>query len=138
MPVYEYRCNSCGRDSALYYKSYRDYDAATPACPHCGSTDLTRRISTVAIQRPGRDYSKMSSDDMLSVMESGDSRQLGEMMHQLGQDEVVNDPAFSEVTKRLRRGDDPDRIERDLSAQDSDSTGASGGSASAAADTSST
>ncbi|MFN8450718.1 MAG: zinc ribbon domain-containing protein, partial [Anaerolineae bacterium] len=102
MPVYEYRCNVCGRKAALFYKTYKDYDAATAAhaqtCPHCGSHDLTRLISRVAIQKPGRDYSNMSSDEMLSVMEGGDSRELGRMMHQLGQDEAVSDPAFGEIT----------------------------------------
>ena len=31
MPAYDYRCNSCGRKSTLFYKSYKDYDAATAA-----------------------------------------------------------------------------------------------------------
>jgi putative FmdB family regulatory protein len=120
MPVYEYRCNVCGRKSSLFYKSYKDYDAANAShshtCPHCGSHDLTRLISRVAIQKPGRDYANMSSQEMLSVMEGGDSQELGSMMHQLGQDQAVNDPAFGEVTERLMKGDDPERIERDLGA----------------------
>lgn len=118
MPVYEYRCNVCGRKASLFYKTYKDYDAATAAhahtCPHCGNHELTRLISRVAIQRPGRDYANMSSNEMLSVMEGGDSRELGEMMHQLGQDEAVRDPAFGEITERLMKGDDPERIEADL------------------------
>ncbi len=118
MPAYDYRCNVCGRKFALFYKSYKDYDAAaaanTQTCPNCGSHELTRLISRVAIARPGRDYAKMSSDEMLSVMEGGDSRELGRMMQQMGQDEVVSDPAFSEITERLVKGDDPARIEADL------------------------
>ncbi len=118
MPVYDYRCNACGRKAALFYKSYKDYDAANAAhshtCPHCGSHDLTRLISRVAIQKPSHNYANMSSDEMLSVMEGGDTRELGRMMHQLGQDEAVNDPAFGEVTERLMKGDDPERIEADL------------------------
>ena len=47
-------------------------------------------------------------------MEGGDSRELGSMMHQLGQDEAVSDPAFGEVTERLMKGEDPERIESDL------------------------
>ena len=124
MPVYEYRCNACGRKAALFYKTYKDYDAATAnhtqTCPHCGSPDLKRLISRVAIQRPSRDFSKMSSDEMLSVMETGDSRELGRMMQQVGQDEAVNDPAFGEITERLMKGDDPERIESDLGAAGDD------------------
>jgi hypothetical protein len=56
----------------------------------------------------------MGSDEMLSVLEGGDSREVGRMMHQLGQDEAISDPAFGEITKRLMKGDDPERIEADL------------------------
>jgi putative FmdB family regulatory protein len=116
MPVYEYRCNSCGRKASLFYKTYRDYDAAegSRACPHCGATALTRLISRVGIAKPGRDYSRMSSDEMLNVLEGGDSREVGRMMHQLGQDEAINDPAFSDVTERLMKGEDPEKIDTDL------------------------
>lgn len=126
MPVYDYRCNACGRKSAFFYKTYKDYDAAnadgTRVCPHCGSTDLVRVISRVAIAKPGRDYANMSSNEMLSVMEGGDSRELGQMMQQLGQDEALSDPAFGEITERLVKGEDPGRIEADLG-----SAGGSGG-----------
>ena len=118
MPVYEYRCNGCGRKAALFYKSYKDYDAASAAhahtCPNCGSHDLTRLISRVAIPKASQNYAGMSSDEMLSVMEGGDSREVGRMMHELGQDEAVSDPAFGEITERLMKGDDPERIEADL------------------------
>jgi len=118
MPVYDYRCNVCGRKAALFYKSYKDYDAASAnhahTCPHCGSHDLIRLISRVAIQKPSHNYSKMSSNEMLSVLEGGDSREVGRMMHEVGQDEAVSDPAFGEITKRLMKGDDPGRIEADL------------------------
>ena len=48
MPTYEYRCNGCQRKVTLKYKTYAEYDAATPTCTRCGSTDLTRLISRVA------------------------------------------------------------------------------------------
>jgi hypothetical protein len=115
----------CGRKSAFFYKTYKDYDAAngaqTRTCPNCGSRELTRVISRVTIAKPGRDYANMSSDEMLSVMEGGDSRELGQMMHQLGQDEAMSDPAFGEITERLMKGDDPARIEADLGDTSSDS-----------------
>lgn len=114
MPVYEYRCNACGRKAALFYKTYKDYDAAVHRCPHCDSTDLTRLISRVAVPKAGRNYANMSSDEMLSVLESGDSREVGHMMHQLGADQGLDDPAMQEVSERLIKGEDPDHIEADL------------------------
>jgi len=123
MPSYDYRCENCGRRVSLFYKSYKDYDAATKTCPHCGSARLTRLISRVAIAKPGRDYSAMSSNEMLSVLEGGDSREVGRMMQQVGQDEAAGDPMFHEVTERLVKGESPEHIERDLAASEGSSAG---------------
>lgn len=123
MPAYDFRCNSCGRRVSLFYKTYKDYDAANETghtCPNCGSHDLTRLISRVAFQRPSRNYANMSSDEMLSVLEGGDSREVGRMMHELGQDQALNDPTIQNVAGRLMKGESPDRIERDLQAGDMD------------------
>lgn len=118
MPSYDYRCNSCGRPSTVFYKSYKDYETASAAraaaCSHCGSHDLTRVITRVAIPKPGRGYSNMNSQEMLSVLEGGNSREVGDMFHEVGGDAAASDPAFGEITERLRQGDSPDKIEREM------------------------
>lgn len=119
MPVYEYRCNACGRPVTLTYKSYAAYDAALAAgliCPHCGATDLTRLISRVTVAKPGRDYGSMSSGEMLNVLEGGDTREIGRMFEQAGQDQALDDPTMREVGERLLKGESPGSIERDLDA----------------------
>ena len=83
MPNYDFRCNACGQPLTLFYKSYRDYDAATPACPYCGATDLTRVITGVNIARPGRNYASMSSGEMLSVLEGGDAGEVSALHQQV-------------------------------------------------------
>lgn len=117
MPSYEYRCNNCGRPATYTYKTYKAFDEAQRACPHCGSADLTRLISRVAIGKPSRNFANMSSTEMLSVMEGGDSREMGEMFRQVG-DTVPGgmDSQFNDVTERLLKGDKPERIEGDLQA----------------------
>lgn len=117
MPVYEYRCNACGRRVTLNYKTYAAYDAAREAgltCPYCGAADLARLISRVAVAKPGRDYSSLSSDEMLNVLEGGDTREIGRMFTQAGQDEAMDDPSMREVGERLLKGESPESIERDL------------------------
>ena len=119
MPAYEYRCNACGRPVTLTYKSYAAYDEARAAgltCPHCGAADLTRLISRVAVARPGRDYGAMSSGEMLNVLEGGDTREIGRMFEQAGQDQAMNDPAMREVGERLLKCESPGSIERALGA----------------------
>ncbi len=87
MPTYEYRCNQCGRQVALFYKTYKDYDAAVPTCPDCGSGDLTRVITRVSVQTGTRSYQGMSSGEMLSVLEGGDAGEVRELFRQSGTDE---------------------------------------------------
>jgi putative FmdB family regulatory protein len=128
MPSYDYRCKTCGRENTLFYKSYAAYDAATPTCPQCGSTDMTRLIRRVAIQSPTRDYTGMSSQEMLSVLESGDSRQVGEMFKQVGGDATDLPDVYKNTTDRLLRGDKMEQVERDLrSSTPPPDSGAAGG-----------
>jgi putative FmdB family regulatory protein len=118
MPAYDFRCSSCGRKAALFYKSYKDYDRASlekmHTCPHCGSHDLTRVIGRIAVPKAGRSYANMSETDMLNVLEGGDSREVGRMFQEVGADGALDDPAFGEVTDRLMRGESPESIEADI------------------------
>ena len=45
MPIYEYRCESCGKKSSTLLSSYSSPD---PPCPHCGKPALRRLVSTFA------------------------------------------------------------------------------------------
>lgn len=117
MPAYDYRCNACGRSVTFNYRSVRDYDAARDAgltCPHCGAADLTRVINRVSVAKPGRDYASMSSGEMLNVLEGGDTREIGRMFEQAGQDHALDDPTMRDVGERLLKGESPGRIEADL------------------------
>jgi putative FmdB family regulatory protein len=123
MPTYEYRCNACQRKVTLKYKTYADYDAATPTCTHCGSTDLTRLISRVAIQRSitsrlmagGWEDNEGGGDAALDDLENADPRTLGrvlrEMSSEMGED---MGPEFDEVMGRLEHGESPDEIEASM------------------------
>jgi putative FmdB family regulatory protein len=46
MPIYEYRCNACGRTFAFLYGVARD--SRDPACPGCQGKDLARLMSRIA------------------------------------------------------------------------------------------
>ena len=50
MPIYEYRCDACGRRSTSLLSSF---SAPDPACPHCGQPKLRRLVSTFATARSG-------------------------------------------------------------------------------------
>ena len=52
MPIYEYRCDDCGKRSSALLGSYASPD---PACPHCGKRSLKRLVSTFATVGLGGD-----------------------------------------------------------------------------------
>jgi len=114
MPNYDYKCQSCGNRFSLFYKTYADYDSATKICPNCGSEELSRLITRVAIQQPTRDYGKMNSNEMLSVLQSGNSRQVGEMFNQIGGADPRLGAEYHETTQRLLKGESVEKVERDL------------------------
>ncbi|MDR2260801.1 MAG: zinc ribbon domain-containing protein [Azoarcus sp.] len=50
MPIYEYRCTSCGFQKEHLQKMS---DAALTTCPSCGSDHYTRQISAAGFQLKG-------------------------------------------------------------------------------------
>jgi len=49
MPIYEFRCNGCQKKVSLFVKSIAG--SLSPECPHCGSQDLARLISSFAYHK---------------------------------------------------------------------------------------
>jgi putative FmdB family regulatory protein len=60
MPIYEYRCEACGKRSSSLLASYSSPD---PACPHCGKHELKRLVSTFATVRSGDGGDDFGGDD---------------------------------------------------------------------------
>ena len=50
MPIYEYRCEACGKRSSSLLASF---STADPPCPHCGKPSLRRLVSTFATVSSG-------------------------------------------------------------------------------------
>lgn len=116
MPSYDYRCNTCKRRVVLTYKTYRDYDTATPICPRCQSTDLTRIIGRVALAKS--DSSRLdglADESAIDDLADADPATLGRYMRQMSA-EVGEDlgDEFHEVVNRLERGENPDDIEASM------------------------
>lgn len=83
MPEYDFRCDKCAHRFSVKYKTYAMYDSAIALCPRCESAELSRLISQVTIPKSKRDYRGMSSQEMLSVLESGEAGQVDEMFNQV-------------------------------------------------------
>jgi putative FmdB family regulatory protein len=50
MPIYEFNCSKCGKDSEVLVRSVEWQ--GTP-CPHCGSTRLSKKFSVFASSGSG-------------------------------------------------------------------------------------
>lgn len=122
MPQYEFRCKNCQAEFAVDYASVRAYTEAVPTCPNCKSTELARLIKKVTLQPSTRDYTRMSSQEMLSVFESGDSRQVGEMFQQVGGTSPELGAPYHDATKKLLAGESMDKVERELQQRDTEHT----------------
>jgi putative FmdB family regulatory protein len=115
VPIYDFRCNACQSRVTLSYPSVADYSSATPACTHCGSTDLTRLISRVRVVRSeeSRLESVSDMDDFAGLDEN--PRAMGRMMRKFSA-EMGEDmgPEFDEVIGRLEAGESPEAIEESM------------------------
>ncbi|GIK27047.1 MAG: hypothetical protein IT298_11805 [Chloroflexi bacterium] len=118
MHDYDFRCKDCRTRFTVTVATYAEYDALTPSCPSCGSMSLSRLISGVSIPRSSRDFTKLSSNEMLNVFESGESKQVGQMFQQFGDqfggaspDEAL---PYHDAAKQLLAGKSMDAVERSL------------------------
>jgi putative FmdB family regulatory protein len=50
MPIYEFHCDKCGRDSEILVRSS---NWRGEKCPHCGSSKLDKKFSTFAAAGAG-------------------------------------------------------------------------------------
>lgn len=115
MPNYDFRCNNCQRHVRLFY-SYSEYDSVEPLCTHCGSSELKRVISRVAIAKS--EESRLDSLDpegMMAGLDEDDPRSLGRFMKKMSSEmgEDMGDD-FNEVVDRLESGESPESIEKSM------------------------
>ncbi len=83
MPVYEYRCTSCGKKFAKLVGMTSDCSEAE--CPKCGSADVERLISRFTSKRGGYDLVD-SIDDEATNMDWDDPRSVSRMMREMGKE----------------------------------------------------
>jgi putative FmdB family regulatory protein len=53
MPIYEYRCSSCGKQDDVIQKMS---DAPLTTCPECGKETYAKQISSAGFQLKGDGY----------------------------------------------------------------------------------
>ena len=115
MPLYDFHCQACGKFARLHF-SYSEYGKVQPVCPHCGSQEVKRRISRVAVAKSeDTRLDSMMDDGSLAGLDENDPRSLGKFMRKMGQEmgEDLGDE-FNEVVDRLEKGESPEAIEQSM------------------------
>jgi putative FmdB family regulatory protein len=107
MPIYEFRCRRCRRRTSVFARSIGGPVKAV--CSHCGSRDMARLISRVAVLRSdGDDFAGLDESSLADVDENDPrsmARWVRRMSRQMG--EPLDAEAESEL-ERLEAGEMPD------------------------------
>jgi putative FmdB family regulatory protein len=102
MPIYEYRCQDCGKRPSIFFKSLTAVEES-PACPLCGGRHLTRLISrTAQVLSEDSRLDRMSDSDLSGVDENDPksmARWAKKMGQQMGGDELGED--FDQVLSEM-------------------------------------
>lgn len=116
MPIYEYRCNGCGRRVTLFWRSFSEIGETPPRCSFCGGEDLTRLVSRVAVVRSeeGR-LEDLADPSSLAGLDENDPKSMARWMRKMSQ-EMGEDlgPEFYEVVDRLEAGQSPEEVEEGM------------------------
>ncbi|MEE8160246.1 MAG: FmdB family zinc ribbon protein [Acidobacteriota bacterium] len=113
MPVYEYRCQGCGRRFSRFF--WRVSDAEATRC-RCGSSHLEQLISRVSMPRSEESrLDSMADPSKWGDFDENDPKSMARMMKKMGSEmgEELG-PEFNEVVDRLESGEDPEAVEASL------------------------
>lgn len=104
MPLYEYRCDDCGRVSTVLAFSWSG--AAGPACRSCGRSKMTRLVSRFAFHRSwGDSLNWVPSGETLSDADEDDPQSLDRFMGQVkGEMGGQVTPDFEAMRRELSAG----------------------------------
>jgi len=85
MPIYEYRCQDCGKRSSFLL--LRIDPSFTPSCRHCHSDRLSRLISRVAVFRSEESrLERLADPSSLGDLDENDPQSVARWMKRMGKE----------------------------------------------------
>ncbi len=85
MPIYEYRCKKCKKLSSFLL--LRITEEIDPHCTHCGSKDVTKIISRVAVLKSEEQrLESMLDPSKFSDLDENDPRSVERVMRRMGRE----------------------------------------------------
>ncbi len=117
MPIYEFRCRSCRRRTSVFTRAIGgDVDAV---CSHCGSREMSRLVSRVAVLRSDEDMFSGLDESALADVDENDPRAMARMVRRMSQQmgEPLDAEAEAELEK-MEAGEMPDDFGEEDSGED--------------------
>ena len=85
MPIYEYCCRECGHKSTFVTLSVKA--ALVPKCGKCGSENLEKLVSRVAVRRSGESRLESLADpSKLAGLDENDPKSMARWMKTMGRE----------------------------------------------------
>ena len=108
MPIYEYRCRTCGRKVTIL--TLRVSERVDAACEHCGGTKLDRLMSRFSLVRSDdQRLDDLADDASAGDVDESDPKSVARWMRKMG-DELGPDAGqdFDELVDDIERGEADD------------------------------
>lgn len=105
MPIYDYRCASCGRRSSILVRSFSS--EATPSCPACKSTQMRKLVSRFAVVRSEDSrLESMADPSTFADVDENNPRSVAKWARRMGKElgEEAG-PEFDEMVDRMEAGE---------------------------------
>ena len=82
MPIYEYRCEKCGKVSSHLVLNKDDFSSH---CKHCGSNSVTKLISRVNVRLSEETrLEKLADPSMMAGLDENDPKSMAKLMKKMG------------------------------------------------------
>jgi putative FmdB family regulatory protein len=111
MPIYEYGCKDCRLKTTVFLRSFST-DQETLVCDSCGSSNLVRLFSRVAIVRSEESrLEDMTDPSNLSGIDENDPKSVAKFMRKM-QGQIGEDvsPEIDEAIERMEQGEMPEEM----------------------------
>jgi putative FmdB family regulatory protein len=110
MPIYDYRCGACRRRSILYFQTFSAAESTEPRCEHCGSADVSRIVSRVAVMKSEDSrLDDLADPSAFGDVDENDPRSIARWARKMG-DQMGEDMGddFKEMIDQMEAGEMPD------------------------------
>jgi putative FmdB family regulatory protein len=114
LPIYEYRCRDCGKKSTFVTLSVKS--ALDPKCRKCGSTNLEKLVSRVAVTRSEeRRMESLADPSKLAGLDEKDPKSIARWMKNMGKEmgEDVGEDLDQSVEEAMEDADSAEGREED-------------------------